>query len=131
MTLHKVMRLPLVLALALSCSQVAGCSFLFSNAPPPDDQREAYFDCSGYAEPVIDTVWAGLNGLGTLVAAGTSQADWNSKPEFGSRSATIASGLIWLGLSGASAIYGYSNAQKCSEAKDERMNRRIFGIPPD
>jgi hypothetical protein len=130
MTLHKVMRLPLVLALALSCSQVAGCSFLFSNAPPPDDQREAYFDCSGYAEPVIDTVWAGLNGLGTLVAAGTSQADWNSKPEFGSRSATIASGLIWLGLFGASAIYGYSNAQKCSEAKDERMNRRIFVTRP-
>ena len=80
---------------------------------------------------MIDTIWAGLNGLGALVAAGTSQAEWNSKPEFGSRSVTIASGLVWLGLSGASAIYGYSNAQKCSEAKDERMNRRIFGIPPD
>jgi hypothetical protein len=130
MSLHKVTRLSLVLVLALSCSQIAGCSFIFSSAPPPDDQREAYFDCAGYAEPVIDTIWAGLNGLGALVAAGTSQADWNSKPEFGSRSVTIASGLIWLGLSGASAIYGYSNAQKCSEAKDERMNRRIFVTRP-
>jgi hypothetical protein len=130
MALHKVTRSSLVLVVALSCSQVAGCSFLFSNAPPPDDQRDTYFDCSGYAEPVIDTVWAGLNGLGALVAAGTSQADWNSKPEFGSRSATIASGLVWLGLSGASAIYGYSNAQKCSEAKTERMNRRLLVTGP-
>src|ERR1035441_4655991 len=130
MTLHKVMRLSLVSFVALSCSQVAGCSFLFSNAPPPEDQRDAYFDCSGYAEPVIDTVWAGLNGLGALVAAGTSQADWNSKPEFGSRSVTIASGLVWLGLSGASAIYGYSNAQRCSEAKDERVNRRLLVTVP-
>ena len=72
---------------------------------------------------MVDTVWAGLNGLGALVAAGTSQAEWDSKKEFAPRSTTIASGLLWLGLSGASAIYGYSNAHKCTEAKEDMEER--------
>jgi hypothetical protein len=124
MSLLNLERFLSVIVLGILGSQLAGCSFLFSKGPKSDsDYGTQPSDCSGYALPVLDTVWAGLNGIGAMTAASTSQAEWDSKKEFASRSTTIAVGLLWLGISGASAIYGYSNASKCSEAMADTEDR--------
>jgi hypothetical protein len=83
---------------------LSGCSFIFSEGPPANHQRLPYFDCStSYAPPVLDTIWAGLQGLNAVGAAATSEQDWNADI---SRGAVIAVGLVWLAVSGTSAIYG-------------------------
>ena len=109
-----------------------GCSFIFSEGPPANHHRLPYFDCStSYAPPVIDTVWAGLQGLNALGAAATSEADWNAEI---SRGGVIAVGLLWLALSGTSAIYGYNKVGSCRDAKNQlmlRMSRQPpGGYPP-
>jgi hypothetical protein len=117
-----------VVAVATSVS-LSGCSFIFSQGPPPNHERLPYFDCStSYVPPVLDTVWAGLNGLGAVIAAGQSEAEWRSKNNY-SQSTVIASGLIWLGVSGASAIYGYSKAGSCNEARAQLMLRQSRPAP--
>ena len=87
------------------------------------------FDCTGYTLPVFDTIWAGLNGLGVAIAASSSDADWQKQYGGGSRSTTIVSGLLWIGISGASAAYGYSKAEACTNARSEMENREYFGVP--
>lgn len=124
MALRNFRRSLSVLILGILGSQLAGCSFLFSKGPPSDSdyRREMSLDCSGYTLPVLDTIWAGLNGLGALTAASMSQGEWDKKYSY-SRSETMAVGLVWLGISGASAIYGYTKAHECSEAMDEASER--------
>jgi hypothetical protein len=98
-----------------------GCSFIFSEGPPANHQRLPYFDCStSYAPPVIDTVWAGLQGLNALGAAATSEQEWNADI---SRGAVIGVALFWVALSGSSAIYGYNKVGNCRQAKNELMLR--------
>ena len=131
MLLFNLKRSLSVLVLGILGSQLAGCSFLFSKGPKSDSDYGTHpGDCSGYALPVLDTVWAGLNGIGAMTAASTSQVEWDSKKEYASRSTTIAVGLLWLGIYGASAIYGYSNASKCSEAMADTEDRpRYLPLP--
>jgi hypothetical protein len=109
----------------LTSVSLTGCSFIFSEGPPPNHERLPYFDCStSYAPPVLDTIWAAANGLGAASAAGTSEAKWNAENST-SRDAVIAVGLIWLGVSGASAIYGYNKVASCRQAKDQMMLRMM------
>jgi len=118
----------LALALGLFGIQSAGCSFMSSYGPPPDYREVQSFDCTGYTFPVLDTIWAGLNGLGAAIAATSSDADWQKTYGGVSRSTTIVSGLLWVGISGASAAYGYSKAEACTNARNEMENREYFGI---
>lgn len=118
------------LILMLMSLSFAGCSFLFSKGPPDDYREQGYFDCSGNAAPVLDTVWAGLNGLGAVIAASSSDASWKQQGQTSDRSTTVAVGVMWLAVSGASAIYGYHNAAACTDAKEEMMNESVRYRPP-
>jgi hypothetical protein len=117
------------LALGLFSIPSTGCSFLGSYGPPPDYRQVESFDCTGYTLPVLDTIWAGLNGLGAAIAASSSDVDWQKKYAGASRSTTIVSGLLWVGISGVSAAYGYSKAEECTNARNEVENREYFGSP--
>jgi hypothetical protein len=109
----------------LTCLSVSGCSFIFSEGPPPSHERLPYFDCStSYAPPVLDTIWAGLNGLGAAVAAGQSDAEWKQNNS-SDRGTVVGVGLVWLAVSGASAIYGYNKVAACHEAKEKLMLRTV------
>jgi len=122
---------PATCAVAVVTSlSISGCSFIFSEGPPPNHQRLPYFDCStSYAPPVLDTIWGGLNGLGAIAAMGSSDEEW--KADQGSdRSTVIGVGLVWLAVSGASAIYGYSKVGQCREAKDQLMLRMMRPAAP-
>ena len=126
-------------ALAVS---FAGCSFVFSKGPPDDYKEVSHFDCSGYTAPVLDTIWAALNGLGALNAAGASGREWKQQNQSYDQSTVVGVGLMWLAISGASAIYGYHNASACEDAKEEveemlseempryRTRRRVRHLPP-
>lgn len=100
-----------------------------SYGPPADYRQLQSFDCTGYTLPVFDTIWAGLNGLGAAIAATSSDADWQKRSGGVSRSTTVVSGLLWVGISGASAAYGYSKAEACTNARNDMENREYFGIP--
>jgi hypothetical protein len=113
----------LVLALAVLSSQVTACSLLFSKEPPPLEERFGDFDCSGYTAPVLDTIWAGLNLIGAMSAAGTSQTDWDRTQHTASRGVTIGVGLAWFGISGVSAAYGYKMASACRDRTEEAADR--------
>jgi hypothetical protein len=116
-----------VVALAASLS-LGGCSFIFSEGPPAQHRRLPYFDCSSsYAPPVLDTIWGALNGLAAVSVLGRSEEAWK-RDQTTSRSSVIAVGLIWLAVSGSSAIYGYSKVGACREAKDELILR--YARPP-
>lgn len=111
-----VTRLGVISAMILTMSLHSGCSFLFVKGPPANHAEVASFDCSeGNAWPVIDTIWAGLNGLGAASAAGDDE-----NPDQGQ---IVAVGLAWLAVSGISAIYGFSKVSACSDAKRLRDER--------
>jgi hypothetical protein len=101
-----------------------GCSFLFVSGPPADHARMASFECSeSNAVPVLDTIWAGLNGLGAISVAGD-----NTNPNQGQIAAV---GISWLVLSGISAIYGYSRVSQCKTARHQRDERYADSAPPE
>jgi hypothetical protein len=94
----------------------SGCSFLVVSGPPSNHASLASFDCSeSNAVPVLDTIWAALNGIGAISAAGDS-----SNPNQGQ---IIGVGLSWLAISGAAAIYGYTKVSQCKAARREREER--------
>jgi hypothetical protein len=102
---------------------LSGCSFIFSDGPPANHRQLPYFDCStSYAPPVLDTIWAGLNGLGALTALASSSEEWEQR-QTSDRSTVIVVGLSWLALSGASAMYGYNKVGECKPAKEQLMLR--------
>jgi hypothetical protein len=125
-------------ALAILAVSVAGCSFAFSKGP--SDDENVYFSCSGYTAPVLDTIWAGLNGIGAMTAANASDETWKKENPGYDRSTVMISGLTWMLVSGASAIYGYHIASVCADAKEgiyderrpyRRPSRRERYVPPD
>lgn len=96
----------------------SGCSFLFVNGPPAHHEQMRYFDCSSSnVIPVLDVIWAGLNGLG---AANAFSKD---EDEMENRNTVIAVGFMWLAVSGASAIYGFTTVADCKGAKEKLMLR--------
>lgn len=108
--------------------QSAGCSYLASYGPPPNYREMESFDCTEYTLPVLDTIWAGLNGLGAAIAATASDDDWQKKYGGASRATTVISGLLWVGVSGSSALYGYSKAEECTNAREEMEDREYRRI---
>ena len=106
----------------------SGCSFLFVKGPPEQHAQMASFDCSeSHAWPVIDTIWAGLNGLGAINASSD-----NMTPN---QSQVVAVGVSWLVVSGISAIYGFSQVSACNNARRQREERYqrsmgVSGAPP-
>jgi hypothetical protein len=112
-----------VVAVVTSVS-LSGCSFLFVNGPPDNHKAMPYFDCtSSVAAPVLDTVWAGLNGLGAASAASASDAQWKAQGQSNERGTVAVVGLVWLMISGASAIRGYQLTSDCREAKGQLAAR--------
>jgi hypothetical protein len=94
----------------------SGCSFLFVKGPPEQHAQMWTFDCSeSNAFPILDTIWAGLNGLGAITAAGDSTTP--------NQTQVIAVGTSWLVVSGISAIYGFSKVSACNEARRQREER--------
>jgi hypothetical protein len=115
-------------ALLLAAVATGGCSAIFTKGPPPDHAYTARFDCStSYAPPILDTIWAGLNGAGAAIALSKSDAEWK-RTQTNDRAATIAVGLTWLAVSGASAIYGYKTVSDCHEAREPHRRPR-FPLP--
>jgi hypothetical protein len=105
----------------------SGCSLVFSKGPKSYDYDEmGIIDCSGTTLPVLDTIWAGLNGLGALQAVSTDDETWKKQNSSYDRSTVIASGLLWVVVSGVSAAYGYHNASECKRVKAEM--RDGFGV---
>ncbi len=97
----------------------AGCSFMFAKGPPARHAEMASFDCSeSNGWPIFDTIWAGLNGLGAISAAGD-----DTNPD---KDQVVAVGLGWLLVSGISAIHGYSQVSDCKKAKREHEE---YGAP--
>jgi hypothetical protein len=104
-----------ILALTLQ----SGCSLLFVKGPPANHTEMATFECSdSNAWPVVDAIWAVLNGIGAASASNDSM-----NPQQGQ---IVAVGLAWLALSGFSAIYGFSKVSECGNAKRLR-DERYFG----
>lgn len=110
-----------------------GCSFLFVKGPPEQHAQMSSFDCSeSNAWPVIDTIWAGLNGLGAISASNDSTMPSPGQP---SHDQVVAVGVSWLVVSGISAIYGFSKVSACNDARRQREERYqggtgISGAPP-
>jgi hypothetical protein len=120
-----VTRAGLISAMMVAVLLHSGCSLLFVKGPPAEHAQMVTFECSdSKALPVLDTIWAGLNGLGAASAANDNQ-----NPDQGQ---IIAVGLAWLAVSGISAIYGFSKVSACSDAKqqrDERLSQGGFAAP--
>jgi len=109
----------MIFGMVLALGSQSGCSFAFVNGPPEHHAEMATFECTeSNAWPVLDAIWAGLNGLGAASAAGDNQ-----NPNQGQ---IIAVGLGWLALSGISAITGFSKVSACNDAKRKR-DERYFG----
>jgi hypothetical protein len=107
---------------------LASCSFAFSKGP--SDDEDVYFHCSGYALPMLDTIWAGLNGIGAMTAANASDAAWKRDHPGYDRSTVMLSGFTWMFVSGASAMYGYHIASICADAKEGKVDERRFRYRP-
>jgi hypothetical protein len=95
---------------------------LFVSGPPANHTAVVSFDCSdNHAWPVIDAIWAGLNGLGAAIAISDSTTR--------NRGQVIEVGLAWLAMSGFSAIDGFSKVSDCHAARrqhdDHNAPRRM------
>lgn len=94
----------------------SGCSFLFVKGPPANHAEMASFDCSeSNALPVLDLIWAGLNGIGAASAAGDDQIM--------NQEQIVGVGLAWVVVSGISAIYGFNKVGQCKNAREQREKR--------
>src|SRR5262245_13992971 len=97
----------LVIAVYLS-----GCSFLFVTGPPPHHEELRDFHCTASrAAPVVDTVFAILQGANLIVAAASSDKEWSDlfggKPAV-ERGTAVPIYALAAGIELASAIYGYN-----------------------
>jgi hypothetical protein len=118
-------RRTLAAVVVLAAAPGFGCSFIFSEGPPPNHARLPYFDCSSsYAPPVLDTIWGGLNLLGATLALAQSEEEWN-REQTTDRNVAIVTGLLWTALSGSSAAYGYNKVGACKQAKEQLMLRQM------
>ncbi|HEY0189522.1 MAG TPA: hypothetical protein VGC42_00275 [Kofleriaceae bacterium] len=118
-----VMKVGVIGVMVTALSVQSGCSFLFVSGPPADHANMASFDCSeSNAVPVLDLLWAGLNGVGAAVSAGD-----DTNPDQGRN---VAIGLSWLALSGAAAIYGFTQVSHCKAARHDREERYANGGAP-
>jgi hypothetical protein len=109
----------------------SGCSFIFVHGPPANHQQSLSFDCtSSVVAPVLDLIWAGLNGTGAIQAASTDDYTWNQRYPSTSKSTVLAVGVGWALLSGASAIYGFKQTDSCRTAQTDLAIRIQRSAPP-
>lgn len=104
----------LLIAVLLSTS---GCSFLFVKGPPdvPEDDYGSlsYFTCTEENTwPILDAIWAGLNGLGAIAAMGSTEEELGQDPQ-----QTMVVGFAWLGVSGVASYTGFQKTADCRRAK--------------
>ena len=96
--------------MALFPTLLGGCSFLFSDGPPPGHRQMPYFDCSSSkALPVTDSVLAGVFALSAIGAA-SSSGNADGSP--------YVAGAMALALA-LSARQGFANRSECDQAKNE------------
>lgn len=116
-TLHRVLATAVLAAMALN---LAGCSLLFTSAPPSNYKELNSFSCTeSEAAPILDVVGAALNLLGAVAIAGNKEAYENPDQ-------AVAVGLAWTAALSGSAVFGFSNAKKCREARTEAGNRNAL-----
>ena len=116
-----------IAVLGLAGIAASGCSFAFVHGPPPHHEQSLSFDCtSSVVAPVLDLIWASLNGVSAIAAASTDEATWRSSTP---RGEVIGVGLGWLVLSGASAIYGFTKTGSCRAAQ-AGLEARIHQTAP-
>lgn len=108
----------LIGAMILTMLLGSGCSLLFVHGPPEDHATLARFDCTeSNAVPVLDVIWAGLNGLGAASVDGAN-------PQ---HDQIVGVGVAWLVVSGISAVYGFTKVSHCNDAKRQRDQRYYPG----
>jgi hypothetical protein len=117
----------------------AGCSFIFSEGPPPAHSELATFDCGdSRAPPIVDAVAAaGFALLSYSTAASVDQTTGADDRRQARVGAVVFAGASVLDL--ASAVFGFSTSARCREAKrmralDLETARRLpwpYGEPPE
>ena len=77
-----------------------------------------YFACTeGNTVPVLDAVWAGLNGLGAALALTGDENDYENRDQI------VVVGAAWFVVSGLAAREGRSRVRACREAKATQAAR--------
>jgi hypothetical protein len=105
--------------IVLTAAPSAGCSFLFVNGPPTGHEQLPYFSCTqSNTMPVLDAIWAGLNGLGAAVALSADESTLQD------RNQTVAVGAAWLVVSGLSARTGFRRTNQCRAATMQLVQRQ-------
>jgi hypothetical protein len=125
-------RIVLVLALV-----VGGCSFVFVSGPPPQHEQLPYFSCTeSRVAPILDLVFAILQGANFVVAVGSSDQRWadnfDGDPPF-ERTTAIPLYAAVAALAAGGAYYGFTRTAACRDAKARamfRMRDGNFGQPP-
>lgn len=119
----------IVAAIAVASLQ-SGCSFLFVKGPPANHAELASVECSdSNGWPIVDAIWAGLNGLGAATAP-ADKIDSSGMKSSPSHDQVVAVGVSWLVVSGISAIYGFSKVSACRDAKQLHEHNVAGGPPP-
>jgi hypothetical protein len=128
----------IVLALALSFSlPLSACSFVFVSGPPPQHEQLPYFSCTeSRVAPVLDVIFAVLQGANFLLAATQSDEAWaenfDGDPPLERGTAIPVYGIATL-LAAGGAYYGFSRTAACRDARTRaliRTQRGNFGQPP-
>jgi hypothetical protein len=133
-------RIVLVLALALSPAlalSLSACSFVFVSGPPPQHEQLPYFKCTeSRVAPVLDIIFAVLQGANFLVAAGSSDERWaenfDGDPPIERTTAVPLYAIATL-LGAGGAYYGFTRTGACRSARSQafvRGQRGNFGQPP-
>lgn len=110
---------------AVGLCLVSGCSFAFVNTVPEQAERLAYFDCtSSRLAPVLDGVVGGV----FVIAGAATIIDYGAAD--GSRAALSGGAAVAIaGAAVASAVYGFTEANKCAKAKDALLERTLRAAP--
>src|SRR6188768_2760267 len=96
---------------------MSGCSFALVSGPPSNHQQLPAFDCTtSRLGPILDTVWTVLQVANLGVAAGRSDAEWDTQfkgdPPF-SRQTAIPVYAVLGALGGAGMYYGFTRTSRC------------------
>jgi hypothetical protein len=111
-----------------------GCSFAFSEGPPTDHARLAYFDCvSTYGLSVADGIFAAGGLIDTVTTFKKSKQAYADDNSGASRNAAGGVDLALTAVYVASGVYGAIQATRCQKAKEDleaRITRPMVLRPP-
>lgn len=101
-------RLAVLLFLPIAAS---GCGFIFTHGPPPGHQEMNHISCTETnVGPILDTVWGGLNLIGSLAASADPDAYENPDQ-------IALVGISWAIVSGTAAGVGFGKTARCRKDK--------------